>query len=141
MGISTTISNFRNTEFTNGFKPGCCRSIFSFLCSVLEIIACHYVLFSFGHCIAGPSIYGSWLFLWYLQTFFTRVFKIKIKVGAFLYWMSSRKCTTQSYIYKLKLLFIPPAASKLQPLPLSNHNCRIQTLFYILALNIYQIVA
>ena len=24
--------------------------------------------FSFGHCVVCPSIYGSWLLLWYLQT-------------------------------------------------------------------------
>ena len=34
--------------------------------------------------------------------------------------MSSGKCATQSYIYKLKILSIPPAASNLQPLPPTN---------------------
>ena len=37
---------------------GCCYSIFSFLCSVLQIIVCLVVPF-FGHCIVVPSsIYG-----------------------------------------------------------------------------------
>ena len=44
-------------EFTSGFQWGSCCSIFSFLCSVLQIIVC-------------PSlIYGFRILLWYLQTF------------------------------------------------------------------------
>jgi hypothetical protein len=46
-----------------------CCSIFSFLCSVLQIVVCHFNLFCFGHCVVCPSsIYEFWLSLWYLQT-------------------------------------------------------------------------
>jgi len=55
--------------YTPGFflgVGGSFYSIFSFLCSVLYIIVCH---FSFGHCFVCPSsIYWFWLPLWYLQT-------------------------------------------------------------------------
>jgi hypothetical protein len=46
-------------------------NISSFLCNVLQIVACSYVLFLFGNCVVCPSaIYGFWLPLWYLQTLF-----------------------------------------------------------------------
>jgi hypothetical protein len=50
--------------FKTGFKWEICCSIFSFQCSVLQIIVCP---FSFGHCIVYRSIYGFWLPLWYLR--------------------------------------------------------------------------
>ena len=41
---------------------GLCYSIFTLMCSVLEIVVC-----PFGHCVVCPSfIYGFWLPLWYL---------------------------------------------------------------------------
>ena len=55
----------RAPEFTPGYLWGSCCSIFSFLCNVLLIIIC---LFSVGHCIVCPSIYGFWIPLWCLQT-------------------------------------------------------------------------
>jgi hypothetical protein len=84
MGISTTISSFRNTEFTNGFQPGSYHSIFSFLCSVLKIIVCHYVVFLLV--IVLPVLlftapgYSFGIFKLSLL-----MFKIKMKVGAFIY--------------------------------------------------------
>ena len=44
-----------------------CYLIFFFLCSVLYIIVCPIVLFSFGHCTVCRSIYGVWFPLWYLR--------------------------------------------------------------------------
>ena len=53
--------------FTPSFSCGLCSSIFSFLCNVLQITACH---FSFGHCIVCPSsICRFWSPLSYFQTF------------------------------------------------------------------------
>ena len=41
-----------------------------FLCSVLQIVICLFVLVSFGHFIGcHSSIYDFWLLLWYLQAF------------------------------------------------------------------------
>ena len=38
-------------------------------CVVFRLFLCP---FSFRHCVVGLSIYGFWLYLWYLQTFFVR---------------------------------------------------------------------
>ena len=38
-------------EFIPGVKWGSCCSICSFLCNVLQIVVCPFVLFSFSHCI------------------------------------------------------------------------------------------
>ena len=52
-------------EFTPKLRWDSCCSIFSFLCSVLQINVC-----PFCHCIVCPSpIYDFSLPLWYLQTF------------------------------------------------------------------------
>ena len=119
MGISSKISNFLNTEFTNCFYPGSRLSIISFLCSVFEIIVCHYVLFSFGHCIACSSIYGSWI---YTECQAENVRHNHI----FISW--------KSYLF-LQL------QGSYNPFPLANHICRLETLFYILVFYIDQIVA
>ena len=58
------------TSFYPSFWWGPCYSIFGFMCM---FCGSFFVLFSFGHCIVCPSIYGFWLPLWYLQT----LFKIK----------------------------------------------------------------
>ena len=50
-----TVQPSRAHKFTNGFQLGSCCSIFSFMCSVLEIVVCSFVFF-FGHCIVCPSI-------------------------------------------------------------------------------------
>jgi hypothetical protein len=52
------------------FSGGACWSIFSFL--YRKCFLDHWLFlcpFSFGHCIICPSIYDSWLSLWYLKTF------------------------------------------------------------------------
>jgi hypothetical protein len=41
----------------------------SFVCVVLCRPLFVFLSFSFGHCIVSPPVYGSWLPLWYLQTF------------------------------------------------------------------------
>ena len=52
------------------FLVGFVFPTFSFLCSVLFIVGCPFVLFSFGHCVVYPfSIDGFWLPLWHLQAF------------------------------------------------------------------------
>ena len=51
------------------FLRGLCCSFFSFLCSGLLIVVCHFV-----HCVVCPSsIYGFWLPLWYLHTLLVTV--------------------------------------------------------------------
>ena len=56
-------SEFNPTRSTSGFQWCWYRSIFSFLCNVLQIIVCPFVLF-FGHCIVCPStIYGFYIVL------------------------------------------------------------------------------
>ena len=52
-------------EETANFQWDSCWSMFNFLCCVLQIIVCH---FSFGHCVACPSFYGSCLHLLHLHT-------------------------------------------------------------------------
>ena len=44
-------------ELTHGFQQCSCYSIFSFMCSVLQIVVCPFVFFSFSHCVVCPSIY------------------------------------------------------------------------------------
>ena len=53
--------------FTSGFQWCSCCSIFSFLCSVLQIVV--YPV-SVGHCIVCPMIYSDYPsnIFWYLQT-------------------------------------------------------------------------
>ena len=45
------------------------RSLVLCLCFVERCFS--FCLFSFGHCVVCPSIYGFWLPLWYLQTLLT----------------------------------------------------------------------
>ena len=57
-------------EFIQGFWWDLCCSIFSFLCSVLQIIVCPIIPFGHLHIVCHSSIYGFWLTLWYIQTLF-----------------------------------------------------------------------
>jgi hypothetical protein len=41
------------------------------LCPLFVDCCLFFYLFSFGHCVVCPSIYGFWLPLWYLQTLLT----------------------------------------------------------------------
>ena len=50
-----TVNPSRAPEFVTGFQWCSCCSSFIFLCSVLQIVVCPFVLFSFGHCIVCPS--------------------------------------------------------------------------------------
>ena len=43
------------SEFTQDFSGVSGAQSFRFLCSILLIIVCPYVLFLFGHCIVGSS--------------------------------------------------------------------------------------
>ena len=45
------------------------KLLFSFLCSVLQIIICPFVLFLLAIALSVFPIYGFWLPLWNLQTF------------------------------------------------------------------------
>jgi hypothetical protein len=45
------------------------KLLFSFLCSVLQIIICPFVLFLLAIALYVLPIYGFWLPLWNLQTF------------------------------------------------------------------------
>jgi hypothetical protein len=52
-----------------GFQWGSCYSIFSFIYICFIDRCLSFCTFSFGHCVVcSSSIYGFWLFLWYLQT-------------------------------------------------------------------------
>ena len=57
----------RSTWVHTRFLGGWCRSNFSFLCSVLNIFVCLFVLCCVQR-VGCPSIYGFWLPLWYLET-------------------------------------------------------------------------
>jgi len=67
--VDTNLLSFWSTWVESQFYRGSCCSIFSFLCSALQISVCPFFLFSFCHCVVCPSIYGFWLPLWILQTF------------------------------------------------------------------------
>jgi len=53
------------------FKQSSCCSIFSFLCSILSNIICHFALsiFSLSHIVCPTSNFVFWILLCYLQTF------------------------------------------------------------------------
>ena len=56
-GCNMQSSNYRNIQFIPGLQRSSCCSIFSFLCNVLQIVVCPFVLF--GRCILCPyTIYG-----------------------------------------------------------------------------------
>jgi hypothetical protein len=61
-----------------------------------------FFLFSFGHCIVCPSMYCSWLLLWYLQTFLVHVHVVFYK------YILSLHLIIQSVLLKLwsKLFFL-----------------------------------
>ena len=59
-------------EFIPGFQWGSCSSIFIFLCGVLQIVVCPFVLFSFIHCVVCRYTAFDYT-LWYLQTFLKQI--------------------------------------------------------------------
>ena len=62
------VCNKSNTTCSSGFEWGPCCSIFCFLCNVLQIVVCPFVLFLLV-IVLSSLIYDFWLHIRYRQTF------------------------------------------------------------------------
>jgi hypothetical protein len=97
----------QHTSSLSVFLWGSRSSIFSFLCSVLQIIVCSFFLFSFDQCIVCPS---PMYVLRYLQTFLWSSHKIHYDEIFFLRCAShsfkTAFCSYPDYGYVVKLLWI-----------------------------------
>ena len=68
--VSTSCLSFRSTRVLSRFLWGACFPKFSFIDDCLSFCPCPFI-----HCIICPSIYGFWLFLWYIQGLFSMHFR------------------------------------------------------------------
>jgi hypothetical protein len=118
---------------------------------IVLIIVCS---FCFGHCIVCPSIYGSWLPLWYLQTLFRSVcfghcivsFNLRLLITALVSSNSSPSFLFRSLYcllfrslhclsFNLRLLFTPLLSSHSSPFFLYR---LLYCLFFIFKLFVYK---
>ena len=91
------------------FSGGSCYSIFSFIC-----------MFSFGHCVICPSIYGMSLPIWYLQSLLSKYNWINVQ-DKYIYPMQFFGSFVQSILHP-NLSHVSHPNGGVNASPLSNRS-------------------